>query len=343
MVTVRDIAARAGVSPATVSRVLNMDPTLNVTDETRFRIFKIAEELEYVPRNKRNIAAVLGKKSIAIVNWMEYEQELEDPYYLSIRISIEQKVGEYGFSIQNYQLSDLDDGLKNVLGVIVLGRLSKEEIQEIKKRNEAVVIVDNSFTMAGFDYVGVNLREVTREVLEYLYGIGHRKIGYLGGLTVSQQSTRDFVDYRDVAYTDFMKEKGIYNEAYIYDVEEFSFKAAYKKVLSVLRSAYVPSVILAGNDSMAIAAYRAIDECGLKIPEDISVVGFNDQPNSKYVVPSLATVRIPAAHLGYAAVDLLLDKLRTQRDYSKKVYLETKFVVRNSCGPAKQKSEEKNG
>lgn len=330
MATVRDIATKAGVSPATVSRVLNMDPTLNVTDETRFHVFKCAEELEYVPRGKRGTLPAPKQKVVMVISWMDYERELEDPYYLSIRIAVEKKAGEYGLVIQGCSLDLLDEGLKDAEGVIVLGRLSAEKLQEIKSINDTIVIIDNSFAVPGYDYVGVNLMEATREVLDYLYQMGHRKIGYLGGLTLEQQKGRDFVDHRDIAYAEFMKEKEIYDEDYIYDVEIFTFKAAYRRVLQVLRGDKIPSVILAGNDSMAIAAYRAIDECGLKIPDDISVVGFNDQPNAKYLIPSLATVHIPAAELGYAALDLLLDKQRTQREYPKRVYLDTKFIIRNS-------------
>lgn len=332
MATVRDIAAKAGVSPATVSRVLNMDPTLNVTDETRFTVFRIAEELEYVPRNKRGTNVIPEKKSIAIISWLDQYMEVDDPYYLSIRIAIEHKAEEYGMSIRTYNLSDIDESLRNQEGVIVLGRLPKEELEKIKQYNEVMVIVDNNFTEPGCDYVGVDLGKAMKGVLERLYELGHRKIGYLGGLTLAQQRERDFVDPRDIAYAAFMQEKGIYDEMYIYDVRQFTFRGGYKMALEALQRENIPSVIVAGNDSMAIAAYRAINECGLKIPEDISVVGFNDQPNAKYMVPSLATVRIPTTHLGHSALDLILDKVRTQREYSKKVYLDTEFKERNSCG-----------
>ena len=98
MATIRDIAERAGVSVTTVSRVLNMDPTLNVADETRISIFAIAEELDYVPRKSRKEKAEpsTAQKELAIVYWYNYEQEMEDPYYLSIRLAIEQRAEDYG-------------------------------------------------------------------------------------------------------------------------------------------------------------------------------------------------------------------------------------------------------
>lgn len=128
-----------------------------------------------------------------------------------------------------------------------------------------------------------------------------------------------------------MKERGIYSENYIYNVENFSYKNAYKKMNEILESKDIPTAIFVSNDSMAVGVYRAIYEKGLSIPEDISVIGFNDQPNAKYMVPSLSTVRIPTLYLGYAAVDLLMEKEKFQREYSKSVILGTELKKRNSC------------
>lgn len=169
------------------------------------------------------------------------------------------------------------------------------------------------------------------QVLEYLYELGHRKIGHLGGEHNIDILNQSFVDNRDKAYAMFMKEKGIYSENYIYNVGKYSYKNAYNKTKEILQSENVPTAIFVSNDSMAIGLYRAIAEAGLNIPDDISIIGFNDQPNAKYLVPSLSTVRIPAMILGYSAVDLLLDKERLQREYSKTVLINSELKIRNSC------------
>lgn len=337
MATIRDIAERAGVSVTTVSRVLNMDETLNVADETRMTILSIAEELEYVTRkNRKGQAAEAAQqvKEIAIVYWYDYEQEMEDPYYLSIRLAIEEKAKEYGYRAHTVNAKSLENLTSNEVGILILGRLEESILQSLKEQYDHVIIIDNDFSSKDFDHVGSDFRKATKEAMKYLYGLGHRKIAHLGGKICENIPENVFVDARDEAYEQFMREKGIFDETLVYDCE-YSFRSAYKKLTEVLKSGNIPTAVMVSNDSMAIGAYRAISEQGLKIPEDISVISFNDQPNAKYMLPPLTTVRIPTKFIGYAAVDLLVERERTPRDYNKVVMLHTELKIRRSCAQAK--------
>lgn len=111
-----------------------------------------------------------------------------------------------------------------------------------------------------------------------------------------------------------MEEKGIYNKNYLYGVDKyinnnrFPYKMGYELMLKVLSKDDIPTAMFTGNDAMAIGAYKAIAEKGLKIPDDISIVGFDDYPSSSYMVPSLTTVKVPTDCLGDAVADLLLEK-----------------------------------
>lgn len=333
MATIRDIAMKAGVSVTTVSRVLNMDPMLTVSDETRVNIFKIADELDYVTRKnkKERGKSIQSSKMLAVLYWYDYERELEDPYYLSIRLAINEKADEYGYSVITVNAAGSLEDLAGVNGVLVLGRLDDVILSEVREMNENVVIIDNTFDNPLFDYVGVDITKATMQLLEYLYDLGHRKIGHLGGVHYINTLKRSFIDNRDLAYAIFLKDRDIYSEDYIYDVEKFSYKSAYNKMKEILDSDDIPTAIFVSNDSMAVGVYRAIAEKGLSIPDDISVVGFNDQPNAKYMVPSLSTVRIPTMYLGYTAVELLVEKERSPREYGKSVLLNTELKKRNSC------------
>ncbi len=333
MATIRDIAMKAGVSVTTVSRVLNMDPMLTVSDETRVNIFKIADELDYVTRKnkKERGKSIQSSKMLAVLYWYDYERELEDPYYLSIRLAINEKAEEYGYSVITVNAAGSLEDLAGVNGVLVLGRLDDVILSEVREMNENVVIIDNTFDNPLFDYVGVDITKATMQLLEYLYDLGHRKIGHLGGVHYINTLKRSFIDNRDLAYAIFLKDRDIYSEDYIYDVEKFSYKSAYNKMKEILDSDDIPTAIFVSNDSMAVGVYRAIAEKGLSIPDDISVVGFNDQPNAKYMVPSLSTVRIPTMYLGYTAVELLVEKERSPREYGKSVLLNTELKKRNSC------------
>ncbi len=337
MATIKDIAERAKVSASTVSRVLNMDETLNVSEETRLRVFAVAEELDYAPRKRRNqTEANVPAKSISIVYWYSYEQEVEDPYYLSIRLAIEEKANEYGYTTHILSAENLEGPDPSSAGVLVVGRLEEDVLQKLGETyNKNIVVINNDFNSNDFDYVGSDFRIATLNALDYLYKLGHRRIAALGGRLVKDKECEGFRDARDEAYLEFMKNKGIYDPNLVFDVGIFSLKNAYNKMADELAKGNIPSAIMASNDTMAIGAYRAISEAGLKIPEDISVLSFNDIPNAKYMIPPLTTVKIPTKYIGYAAVDLIVEREKNPRDYTKVVMLHTKLKVRGSCGETK--------
>lgn len=330
MATIRDIATRAGVSASTVSRVLNMDTTLSVSDETRENIFCVAEELEYIPRKSKK-AKEAEAREITIVYWYEYEQEMDDPYYLSIRLAMEQKAEEYGYRAQVVSQNSLDKINPDTIGILVLGRLDESMLHTLKEQYENVIVIDNTFGLQGFDYVGSDLAAATTGALQYLYDLGHRRIAHLGGSVVPVLGKKEFYDSRDVAYATFMRSRDLYDEALVYSCA-FTTKTAYHKMTEMLaKETKHPTAIFVSNDSMAIGAYRAIAEKGLRIPEDISVVGFNDQPNAKYMMPPLTTVRIDTKYIGYSAVDLLVERELHPREYNKFVMLPTEMKIRRSC------------
>lgn len=331
MATIKEIASMAEVSISTVSRVLNFDETLNVSHSTRERILKIADELEYVS-SKNKKAKNKRSKDIGIVYWYNYEEELGDPYYLSIRLAAEKKCNENNFNLVKLsEDSDVND-IKNVTGIIAIGRFTSCTIEKLASANENIVFVDFSPDENRFDSVMADLGKSTTKILNYLYELGHRKIGFIGGKRLEGLSyEKIYIDERDIKYKEFMEIKGIYDPEYIYQGERFTFKVGYDLTIEALKSKNKITAFFVGNDTMAVGAYKAISEAGLSIPNDVSIVGFNDQPSAKYMIPSLTTIRIPSEYLGSAAVDLLLENINGTREYNKKVIIPTEFKIRESC------------
>lgn len=331
MATIKEIASIAEVSISTVSRVLNFDETLNVSDATREKILKIADELDYIS-SKTKKAKNKKSKDIGIIYWFSYEEELADPYYLSIRLAAEKKCNGNNFNLVKLsENSDIED-IKSVSGIIAIGRFSPSVVEKLSSANENIVFVDFSPNENKFDSVMANLGRATNEILHYLYELGHRKIGFIGGKKLDKVDYRDvYVDERIIKYKEFMESKGIYNPKYIYESERFTFKAGYNLMKEALKSKENVTAYFIGNDTMAVGAYKAISEEGLSIPNDISIIGFNDLPSAKYMIPALTTVRIPSEYLGKAAVDLLIENLNGNREYNKKVIIPTEFKVRESC------------
>lgn len=331
MATIKEIAAIAEVSISTVSRVLNFDETLNVSDATREKILKIADELEYVSIKTKK-AKNKKSKDIGIIYWYNYEEELGDPYYLSIRLAAEKKCNENNFNLVKLnENSDIDD-IKNVDGIIAIGIFNSSTIEKLASANENIVFVDFSPDENRFDSVMADIGKATNQILSYLYELGHRKIGFIGGKKLEDKEYNDAdIGERDIKYKEFMEKKGIYNPEYIFQGERFTFKAGYELTKEALKSENKLTALFVGNDTMAVGAYKAISEAGLSIPDDISIVGLNDLPSAKYMIPSLTTIRIPSEYLGSAAVDLLLENLNGSREYNKKVIIPTEFKIRESC------------
>lgn len=337
MATIKDIAQKANVSIGTVSRVLNFDDTLNVSDSTREKILKIADELQYTSSKKKKDKA-RNVKEIGILSWYTNDEELADPYFLSIRLSAEKKCNENNYVILRIDEETDEEVLKNLAGIIAIGRFSNETIEYISNCNENLVFVNFFPNDNKFDSVGVDLKKSIRELFNYLYDLGHRNIGFLGGNDIDLIKDTDvYIDERDEVYREFMEEKNIYNKNYLYRIDKYSnnnrfpYKMGYELMLNALSKDDIPTAMFVGNDAMAIGAYKAIAEKGLKIPQDISIVGFDDYPSARYMFPSLTTVKVPTDCLGDAAADLLLEKINSDRAYPKKVLIPTQLKIRKSC------------
>ncbi len=339
MATIREVAKKAGVSIAAVSRILNMDDTLSVSNETRHRVFQAADELKYVKKANKNSGAVEEKRQlIGIINKLDFDRELEDVYFMTVRLAIEEKLTEAGYRIininPNSHSDSSDDG--RMAACIVIGRLEDEEIDEILKVCDKMIIIDNRFLRNDVDYVGVDLSMSIESVMDYLYENGHQKIAIIADKTPEDlKKEGEKLDARIRGYIYYMHEKGIYDENLFVKVPYFSNINAYTALKEKLNDGLVPTAVISCNDSMASGAYKAIMEAGYIIGEEISVVGFNDQSSAEYMIPSLTTVRLPMKNIGYEAVKLVTERLKDERDYSKIVLLKTELVVRDSSGENK--------
>lgn len=331
MVTLKDIAKLAGVSLTTVSRVLNHDTSLNVTDSTREKIYEAVKELGYktVRQRSRKLNRIIR---IGVIHWYSQKEELGDPYYLSIAKGIEKEC----FSKKIDFASVFKDGDKyttgefdNLDGFIAIGKFSKEDINEILMYSKNIVFVDSSPNENLYDSVIVDIRKATLEVLKNVFDNGHRRIGFIGGREYVGRNKEPLEDEREKAYRDFTKEKGIYDDKNIY-IGSFKTEDGYTMMKKAIGKGSIPTVFFVASDSMAMGAMQALYEANINIPNDVSIVSFNDINTSKYLIPPLSTVRVYTEFMGATAVVLLLERIRENREIPKKVIIPTEFIVRES-------------
>lgn len=332
MATIKDIAHSAGVSPATVSRVLNYDQTLSVSDEKRKLIFEIAEELDYKPPRKRNVVA-RQKFKIGLIHWYSIRQELEDPYYMSIRIGIEKMCYDQSLEIVKVyepDQSDLSD-LEGVAGVIAIGKFDDVDVKRFENLSKNIVFVDSSPREHDFDSIVINFEGAIRQAVGYLLEKGHKRIGYIGGQEFIGPQKLPLGERRLVLFEELLKEQGLFDPSLVY-VGAFVAESGYqlmKKAIS--EHDHRPTAFFVASDSMAIGALRAVYEAKLTVPKDIAIVGFNDIPTSKYTNPPLTTVKVYKEFMGETAVEMLLERIIKNRTIAKKVVVPTVLVKRDSA------------
>lgn len=325
-VTISDIANEVGVSIATVSRTLNYDETLNVCEETKKKIFEVAEKLKYESpvRKKRK-----RKYNIGLYCSYSFEEELKDTYYLSIRIAIENKLKEEKTNIHRIESIEDFKNLKNIDGVIAIGTFDELDTANMELCEKPIAFVDNRADEEKFDSIVIDFEKATKKAMDYLFELGHEKIAFLGGCDYDNQGNR-IDDCREIYYTRIMKEKNLYNADYV-SLGTYDANYGFLSTKELIKSCELPTAIIVANDSIAIGCYKAILEEGLSIPNDISIIGFNDISTSEYMFPPLTTIRLHADFMGVTAVETLLDRLVTERTLSKTVIIPTKLIIRESC------------
>jgi len=332
LATIRDIAKKAGVSPATVSRVLNYDHTLSVSEETKKRVFQTAEELNYTKKAKKKTIPLGRKPVIGITQWYSQAQEIADPYYLSIRAGIERAC-----SLQQVETRTLfrDEStfsvtqLVNVDGIIAIGKYGPEEVEALSKVSPNIVFVDCAPDDKKFDAVIIDFRTAVTDVVSHLLELGHREIGYIGGREYVGEGQIPLMDLREQAYIETLKNNEILNQNWI-KIGSFTVEDGYRLTKEMLGEKKHPSALFVGSDAMAIGAMRAIYEAKLDIPKDVSVIGFDDIQAAEYLTPPLTTVRVHTEFMGRTALAMLMERLHDERLIPKKTIVPTELVIRNS-------------
>jgi len=333
MATIRDIAAKAGVSAATVSRVLNYDETLSVAPETKQRILEAAEELDYQRSSLKKKRP--AKKKIGFLTLHKMQDEIDDPYFLSIRLGIERQCKERQVQlvkVYNGSSPDWKDRLKGVAGLIILGHYTQAEVAEFLGLNSNVVFVDSSPDDLKYDSVVVDFRQAVRKILDSFYSNGHRKIGFIGGsIWTGWMGERDYLpDLREKYFREFTKLKDIYNPNYI-SSGRFSVDSGYQQMTTMIEKCDIlPTAFFVSSDLMAIGALKALTEKGIKVPDEVELIGFDDVPTASYLTPSLSTIKVYTDFMGASAVDTLLHRLDTNRQLPRKIVIPCKMIQRES-------------
>ena len=332
MATIKDLTKRTGFSAATISRVLSNDPTMKVTDSTRAMILEAAGELNY-SRSKPRYTRRDHPLHVAIAEMMSQREKLADPYYMYLKNYVVQECAEQGCIVSylpekegKYQALEND----SLDGILAIGIFSESQITQMAEISKSIVFVDSSPDEQQFDSVVLNFKLGIEQALEYLMRRGHHRIGFLGPTYKLDHKKRPALEVRRQYFKEIMTKVGRYDERWMIDTM-LTLEETREQVEKWMKSdEQRPPAFLAYNESTAITAVSVFREAGIRVPEDISIISFNDTPLSILIEPPLTSINAHLEMMGKEAVRLLKERMEDTQRIPYKVVLPLTLTERCS-------------
>ena len=329
-ITIREVAAAAGVSIATVSRVL---AGLNgVADVVRERVTQAAARLDYHP-NRLARGLRLGRRNVVGL----ILPDLQNPFFTGVVHGVEAALYQAGYTL----LLGHSDGLaererlqlnvfrgEGVAGLLfIAGNSPGANYDSLRGWDIPVVAVDRSPGGLEVDLVCSNNREGMRQAVNHLLGLGYKEVAMVNGpigINVAQE--------RLGGYQDALRSAGLpICDSFVIH-SDFHQTGGYNAMAQLLDMPQPPRAVVVANNLMTLGAIHAIHERGVRIPDDLALVGFDDMPWATSLRPPLTAVAQPAEELGRTAAQLLLERLKDPKRLVRQVVLPTRLMVRASCG-----------
>jgi LacI family transcriptional regulator len=339
-VTLRDVAVRAGVHPATASRALNPETRILVSEDTARRVLDAAEALGYSPNPVARSLRTRRSHTVGVLI-----PDLNNPLFPPIVRGIEDRLAAAGYValIGNTDSDDKRERMvfdqmraRHVDGlVLATARLRHPLLAEASRAEIPVVLINRLAQDYSFPSVTVDNERGVRMAVSHLAGLGHRRIAHIAG---PQEMSTGLSRYR--GFVTAMESSGLQVDSdLVVFAKAFTVEEGLRCARLLLERGGGQAVaectaIAAANDMLAVGCYAALDECGLSCPEDISVVGFNDMPFIDRLRPPLTTIRFPHYQVGTEAAQLLLERIAEHSGPVKILYLAPELIIRGSTARA---------
>lgn len=330
---IKDIAEIAGVGVSTVSRVLNDHP--DVKEATRQRVLDIMDEYNYIPnKSARNLKRSTSNNIGIMV------KGIYNPFFSLMIQTIEERIAEEGYSMvlhyNDENANDFDAAVelikeKKLSGLICLGGDYDDLDEEILKSLETPLVLSSTNVVENvdkslFSSVIIKNKHAAFKAVDYLCKSGHKEIAII----CTGERDKSVGKLRVEGYKRALDTNGIpFNQDYV-EIGEYTFQTGYEAMNRLLEKGVNMSAVFVTSDIMAIGAAKALLERGVRIPEDISIIGFDGIDYAEYFHPSITTVVQPVEKMGEQSIDILFD-LIDKKSNNQHIVLETDLQVRQSC------------
>ena len=325
-VTIQDVAKTAGVSVSTVSRVLN--GKVDVSSETQEHVRSVIDELGYTTNLAARSMRSFKKNLVGLIM-----PDIAYPFAIEVMKGVNRAIAESEFDLLVYTTGDVRKSgrayheqkyvslLTNSIsdGVVIVAPVAGEF-----NIDAPIVSIDPLVSNPNYPAVHATNYQGAMDAMEYLLGLGHKHIGYIGGRSELESSYRRLKGYRDG-----MKKVGIFVDEKLIVPGDYTTETGVSGTHELLALENPPTAIFASNDQMAMGVFQVAEELGIRIPEDLSVVGFDNITESKYL--GLTTVDQFISDMGYVATQMLIKIIDGVPLEDQTYRMQTKLIIRNSC------------
>ncbi|GAA0348673.1 LacI family DNA-binding transcriptional regulator [Bacillus horti] len=346
-VTIKDVAKLANVSPSTVSRVIANNP--RISEKTKEIVNKALKELGYHPNMIARSLAIQSTETIGLVMPSSNGIVFQNPFFPTVLRGLSEGAHDRQFGLHmttGKTEEEIYEGVRQMVhggrvdGVILLySKVDDPILTYLQDNSFPFVVIGKPFTQVEqITHVDNDNYRASKEVTNYLIGLGHKRIAFVGG-DLNQVVTIE----RVLGYESALREAGVeFNDEYLMH-EDCTTEGGRQAVKELMHLAHPPTAFVVADDLMALGVLNTLNEMNIRIPDDVSVISFNNTLLAEMSRPPLTTVEINTFDLGFQATKSLIQMLENKNEPIKRIIIPHKLIVRGTCGAAKDSNIVKTG
>ncbi len=339
--TLEDIAKQSGVSRSTVSRVVNDDP--NVSEQVRSRVQEVIQTTGYLPHAAARSLASRRTWMIGLVLPHTVSSFFTDPYFPRLTQGVAQACNQHDLTLALFLVASKEDEERiyprisrvgSLDGVIVqTARRHDKLVERLVRADFPVVIAGRPFVTEGVSFIDVDNIKAAHDAVCHLIKLGYKRIGTITG----PLNHTPGIDRKE-GYLKAIREHNHAVDKSLIVEGDFTELGGYMMMKQLLPAR--PEAVFAASDTMALGAVQVIREAGMRVPDDIAVIGFDDLPIATSMDIRLTTVRQPIIQFGISAVETLIDLIENGIKPSRRIIMDTELIIRDSCGASTRLTRE---
>ncbi len=335
-VTAQDVAREAGVSPTTVSFVLNNVEGMRISKDTRDRVLEAAKSLNYHPDSSAQKMA-RGKTSvIGLVLRQNPEKAYADLFLPDVMHGISSVIRDNGYQMMFIPLPPEEKDKtysklineRHVDGLIVSGPTEDDQDLINAYNDGAKIVLMSKVPGCNIPYIDIDNLKGAESAVNHLVKLGHKRIAAISNAPLNYSSSKERIN----GYKNVLERNDLPVDEDLILIGDRTPDSGYAAMQILLKKKPLPSAVFISSDTVALGAMNALYENNIKVPDDIAIVGFDDIALAQYVIPPLTTVHLPAYSIGLGAASMIIQQLNGDLKESREIILQTRLIVRESSG-----------